>query len=133
MNARCHVRQHGVTLIEMVIVIVILALAATAIMDQFVTSGRSYQTNESVQTSAQLAQECAEHILAVRRLQDYATAVAATCPALPAAYTTAGYVRTRIVGAAPAACVTAPCAQVDVVVTHGGSERARVRFMLGSY
>ena len=78
-------RQRGVTLIEMVIVIVVLAIAATALMDQFVNSAHSYQTNESVQTSAQLAQECAEHILATHRLQDYATAIASTCPALPAA------------------------------------------------
>ena len=133
MNGHTIKRQRGVTLIEMVIVIVILAIAATAIMDQFVTSARSYETNESVQTAAQLAQECAEHILATRRLQGYATAIAATCPALPAAYTSSGYVRNASFGAAPAACVTAPCAQVDVVVTHSGSERARVVFMLGSY
>jgi len=126
-------RQRGVTLIEMVIVIVILAIAATALMDQFVNSAHSYQTNESVQTSAQLAQECAEHILATRRLQDYATAIASTCPALPAAYTTAGYARSASFGAAPAACVTVPCTQVDVAVTRGGTERARVVFMLGSY
>lgn len=127
------VHQCGVTLIEMVIVIVILAIAATAIMDQFVNSARGYQTNESMQTAAQLAQECAEHVLAVRRLQSYTTAAAATCPTLPAAYTTAGYARAVSFGAAPAACVTAPCTRVDVAVTRNGTERARVIFMLGSY
>ncbi|HEY9199730.1 MAG TPA: prepilin-type N-terminal cleavage/methylation domain-containing protein [Gammaproteobacteria bacterium] len=126
-------RQRGVTLIELVLVIVIVAIAAVAIMDPFVTSANSYRTNESVQTAAQLAQECAEHILATRRLQDFTTANATDCPALPAAYTTAGYARTRSFGAAPSPCFTSPCTQVDVVVTHSGSERARVVFMLGSY
>lgn len=123
-------RQRGVTLIEMVIVIVILAIAATAIMDLFVNSAKSYQTNESVQTAAQLAQECAEHILATRRTQGYATAITTTCAALPAV---AGYATTVTPGAEPAACATSPCRQFDVVVTHNGTERARVVFMLGSY
>lgn len=131
MNVHTIKRQRGVTLIEMVIVIVILAIAATAIMDQFVNSANSYQTNESVQTAAQLAQECAEHILATRRLQDYTTAIAADCSALPivSGYTTA--VSTSALVSDP--CVTTPCTQVDVVTTHNGTERARVVFMLGNY
>ena len=124
--------QRGATLVEMVAVILILAIASTAIMDQFVNTSDTYLVNESLQTSAQLAQDCAEHILATRRLQSYATAIVTNCVALPAAYTAAGYVRTAIFAASPT-CVTAPCRQVDVVVTHNGVERARVVFMLGSY
>ena len=126
-------RQRGVTLIEMVIVIVILAIAATAIMDQFVTGARSYETNESVQTAAQLAQECAEHILATRRLQGHTAATAATtiCDALP---TIAGFTPTVSFVVAPTPpCVTAPCTEVTVTVTQGGNTRANVVFMLGSY
>lgn len=134
MNARGLAPQRGATLIEMVMVIVLLAIAATAIMDQFTTSARSYQINESIQTAAQLAQECAEHILAARRLQGYTTAITVNCPVLPAAYTAAGYVRTRTFGAAPAACFTPPeCREVTVSVTQGGTTRASVVFMLGSY
>ena len=128
-----HFRQEGFTLIEMVMVIVILAIASVALRDQFFNASKSYLTDEQLQTSTQLAQGCTEHILATRRLQSYAVAIASTCPTLPAAYTTAGYARTVSFGAAPAACVTAPCTQVDVVVTKGGTERARVVFMLGSY
>lgn len=124
--------QRGVTLIEMVIVIVVLAIGATAIMDQFVNSARSYQTNESVQTAAQLAQECAEHILATRRLQSYTIAVNTNCLALPPPYPAAGYAANASIVLDPATC-TAPCAQIDVVVTNSGTERARVVFMLGSY
>lgn len=125
--------QCGVTLIELVMVIVILGIAAVAIMDQFVNSARTYEINESVQTAAQLAQECAEHILATRRLQGYA-AITPSCPTLPAAYTAAGYASAATFGGAPAACATPPsCTQVDVVATQGGIERARVVFMLGNY
>ena len=127
--------QRGFTLVEMVMVIVILGIASVALMDQFVNTSKSYLINEQLQTATQLAQECAEHILATRRGQDYAAAIVATCPPLPLSYSTAGYARTRTVSFAPAACVTAPCAQVDVVVTHSASatDQARIVFMLGSY
>ena len=133
MSAHGRCRQRGVTLVELVMVIVILGVAAVAIMDQFVNSARTYEINESVQTAAQLAQECAEHILATRRLQGYA-AITPTCPALPGAFTAAGYASAATFGGAPAACATPPsCTQVDVVVTQSGTERARVVFMLGNY
>lgn len=134
MNARGLASQRGATLIEMVMVIVLLAVAATAIMDQFTTSARSYRINESIQTAAQLAQECAEHILAARRLQGYATAITVNCPTLPAVYTAAGYARTRTFDAAPAACFAPPdCREVTVTVTQDGVTRASVVLMLGSY
>ncbi|MBI5041492.1 MAG: prepilin-type N-terminal cleavage/methylation domain-containing protein [Gammaproteobacteria bacterium] len=126
-------RQRGFTLVEMVMVIVILGIASVALMDQFVNASKSYLIDEQLQTSTQLAQECAEHILATRRLQGYATAIATNCLALPAAYTTAGYARNATPGVEPAFCITSPCVQVDVVVTQGATERARVVFMLGSY
>lgn len=126
----------GVTLIEMVAVIVILSIAGLAILNQFSNMSRSYFSNERLQTSTQLAQECAEQILATRRLQSYTIARASSCPALPAAYTTAGYTRSISFNAAPTACATAPCTRVDVVVTHAAAapaEQARVVFMLGEY
>lgn len=126
-------RQRGATLVEMVLVILILGIASIAIMDQFVNMARSYTVNERLQTGAQLAQGCAEQILATRRLQGYAAAIASSCPALPPSYASAGY--TRSVSFNPTACVTLPCT-VDVVVNHSATnptELARVVFMLGSY
>ena len=125
--------QRGATLVEMVVVIIILGIASIAIMDQFVNMARSYAGNERLQTGAQLAQGCAEQILATRRLQGYASAIAGSCPALPPSYAAAGY--TRSVSFTPAACATLPCS-VDVVVNHSAAsptEQARVVFMLGSY
>ncbi|MBU1190964.1 MAG: prepilin-type N-terminal cleavage/methylation domain-containing protein [Gammaproteobacteria bacterium] len=126
-------RHAGFTLIEMVLVIVILSIAGLAILNQFSNMSRSYFSNERLQTSTQLAQECAEQVLAIRRLQSYAAAVASGCPALPPSYAAAGY--TRSVSFTPAACVTLPCT-VDVVVNHSAAspnEQARVVFMLGDY
>jgi type II secretory pathway pseudopilin PulG len=120
----------------MVAVIVILSIAGLAILNQFSNMSRSYFSNERLQTSTQLAQECAEQILATRRLQSYTIAIASSCSALPAAYTTAGYTRSISFNAAPTACVTAPCTQVEVVVNHAAAtptEQARVVFMLGNY
>jgi prepilin-type N-terminal cleavage/methylation domain-containing protein len=122
--------QRGATLIEMVAVILILAIASVAIMDQFQNASSSYDDNQQIQTATQLAQECAEHLLATRRLQGYATAIATDCSALPSV---AGYTASVSFGAAPAACVTMACRQVDVVVTNGATERARLVFMLGDY
>ncbi len=133
MNSAHRTAQSGVTLIELIIAIVIVSIASLAIISQFSTAGRSYLSNERLQTAAQLAQGCAEHILATRRLQSYAIATTASCPALPATYTAAGYARSLSFGAAPAACVTAPCTQVSVIVTHNAAEQARLVFMLGSY
>lgn len=125
--------QQGLTLIEVVLVILLLSIASVAVLGQFTQMARSYDSNERAQTASQLAQECAEHIFARRRLQTYAVAIASTCPALPASYSTAGYARTVSFGAAPGACVTLPCTRVDVVVTHNATEWARSVFMLGSY
>lgn len=125
--------QRGATLIEMVMVIVILAGGTVAVMDQFVNSAKSYQTNEAIQTAAQLAQQCAEHILETRRLQGHTAATAATtiCDALPLI---AGYTPTVSFAVAPTPpCVTAPCTLVTVTVTQGGNTRASVVFMLGNY
>lgn len=129
-------RASGATLVEMVAVIVILGIASVAILNQFSNMSRSYGSNEHLQTATQLAQECAEQILATRRLQSYAIARASSCPTLPLAYTTAGYTRSISFNAAPTACVTAPCTRVDVVVNHSAAtpaEQARVVFMLGNY
>ncbi|MBI5463268.1 MAG: type II secretion system protein [Gammaproteobacteria bacterium] len=128
MNARLHTcTQRGATLVELVMVIVILSVASVALMDQFVNASKSYQIDEQVQTATQLAQECAEHILATRRTQDYDTAIASNCDALPVV---AGYAT----NVAPTACATSPpCTEITVTVTQGVTTRASVVFMLGDY
>lgn len=129
--------QRGVTLVEVVMAIVILGIAAVAIMDQFVNSVRSYAVNESVQTATQLAQECAEHVLATRRLQGYAAGTPA-CPALSGTYTAVGAVyavsASSVVVTPPnSGCFTDPCRVVTVTATYNGATRASLAFLVGSY
>ena len=52
--------QQGFTLIELVMVIVVVALASAPILGQFTGVTISLLTNEEIQTAAQLAQERAE-------------------------------------------------------------------------
>jgi len=130
--------QRGFTLVEMVMVIVILGIASVALMDQFVNTSKSYLIDERLQTATQLAQECAEHILAMRRVQGYA-AISSTCPTLPATYTTPGAVYAVTASLADVtpltntACFTDPCKVVTVTTTFNTTVRAQVVFMLGSY
>lgn len=133
-----HPGQRGFTLVEMVMVIVILALASVALMDQFVNASKTYLIDEQLQTATQLAQECAEHILATRRVLGYA-AISSTCPTLPPTYTTPGAVyavTASLVDVTPltnTACFTAPCKVVTVTTTFNTAVHAQVVFLLGSY
>ena len=61
------IRSRGFTLIELVAIIVLLSIVGTAILALFGQVGRSLVTNQDTQTGAQVAQACAEQILAFRR------------------------------------------------------------------
>lgn len=71
MNTRFRNRQLGFTLIELVAVIIVMAVAAVPLFGLFSQSGVSMLANEETQTAAQLAQERAEHLMAVRRNRGY--------------------------------------------------------------
>lgn len=57
----------GFSLIELIIVIVVVSIAAVSMLALFGGAARSLNINEDTQTAAQLGQECSEHILAARR------------------------------------------------------------------
>ena len=63
--------QSGFTLIEMVLVIVIISVASVPLFGLFSRAATSLLINEKTQTAAQLAQEQAEFLLAIRRNQDF--------------------------------------------------------------
>ena len=124
-------RQAGFSLIELVVVIVLLGIAAVVLLQQFSQAAGSLARNEQIQTAAQLAQGCAEHLLAVRRGQDYPTAIATDCASLPGI---AGYTTSVAPLGSPAACpLGASCEELQVTVNHGADMRAQLSLMLVEY
>jgi prepilin-type N-terminal cleavage/methylation domain-containing protein len=132
MNTR---RQQGFTLLELVMVIVLVALASIPILGQFSQASSILLTDEIIQTAAQLAQERAEDILADRRTAGYAAVPTGTVnDVLAGAYSS--YSRTVTVTSPPtgSGCTTgATCKEVVVSVDHSGRTRAEITMMLVSY
>ncbi len=134
-------RQSGFTLIELVVVIVILAVAAVPLFGLFTQASASLLVNERIQTAVQLAQERAESMMAQRRAADFAAiAVGTTTDVLGANY--GAYTRTVTVvqpprGAGcplhPVTAVSAACKEVVVNVTQGSDTLAEVTFLVVDY
>jgi hypothetical protein len=104
-------------------------------------AAKSLSINEQVQTAVQIAQDCGEYVLAFRRDTDasrgYANIALGTgtgiCGSLPVL---SGYSRSVDVtdaSADPACPSGGPCKQVEVIVSNGGTERARLTFLLAEY
>lgn len=70
------VRLNGFTLIEAVIVLVLLGIAAAVLTAMQGGVGRLLSQGDAVQTLSMLQQQCAERVLARRRLNGMADAVA---------------------------------------------------------
>ena len=129
------VAQRGFTLLELIMVIIIVALASIPILGQFSQVSGSLLLDEEIQTAAQLAQERAEGILANRRDQGYgAVPAGAVTDVLAGNY--AGYSRTVTVNEPPAGggCAAgASCKEVIVSVNRGAGTLAELTFILVSY
>ena len=122
----------GFSLIEVVIIIMVMSIIAVPLTLQFSQAGSSWQLNERVQTASQLAQGCAEELLSTRRLSGHTAALAISCSALPASFSS--YTRTLTLATfSSSACPDTSCSLVTVVVTHSGDERARLAVMLADY
>lgn len=72
----------GFTLVESIIVLVLLGIAAVAIVSMQGNIFYGQSGNKDLQVGVQLIQECAEQILATRRRAGYTSVTAATCSAL---------------------------------------------------
>jgi type II secretory pathway pseudopilin PulG len=141
-------RSRGFTLIELVAIIVLLSIAGTAILGMFGQTGRSLVISQETQTGAQLAQACAEQIMAFRRNAavgyGYANvAVGNATGACNAGFTAVGGFTTAPVvnvtahsSASLPACLSAAagaCKQVDIQVDTGGVRAASLSLLLVNY
>ena len=129
------VAQRGVTLLELVMVITLVALASVDVLGQFSQVTGSLLLDEEIQTAAQLAQERAEGILADRRVQGYgAVPAGVVTDVLAGNY--AAYSRTVTVNEPPAGsgCAAgASCKEVIVSVNRGAGTLAKLTFILVNY
>jgi prepilin-type N-terminal cleavage/methylation domain-containing protein len=128
-------RQQGFSLLELVAVILILAIAAVPLFSLLSQPARSLLSNERIQTAAQLAQERAEYLLAVRRNSGYTAADVSTSPVvenLTGNY--AAYTRTTTIND-PYAGADCPgsCKQIIVNVSESAQTRAEIAFLLVNY
>jgi len=122
-------KQRGVSLIEIVIIIIVLGVVATPFSDGFISVSKSFSVDIEVLQSNAYAQSCAEHILYLRRAGGYAGLVNTDCDDLP---NPAGLVKTVTIASASgdAACASGDCKSIEIVVTSGGQTRANISFLL---
>jgi type II secretory pathway pseudopilin PulG len=133
-------RARGFSLIEMVMIIVLLSLASVPLVTMFTRSAGGMQSDVSIQTAAQLVQECGEYVLGLRRraattLAGYAAVTAATtCVglAVPTGYSFSALTVTDPYAVAP--CPTGgTCKRVQITVNGPGTLQATGDLVLVSY
>jgi len=130
-------RQHGFTLIELIVVLVILSIASVPLFGLYTQASISLLDNEAIQTASQLAQERAELVLSLKRSQGFATlATGTTNETLAGSFS--GFTRSTIISqpaTAPAGCPggSTVCKQVVVSVSQGGTMRSQLSFLLVDY
>jgi type II secretory pathway pseudopilin PulG len=130
-------RQSGITLLEMVVVLVILSTGVVSLLPLFRITGNSILENENIQTGAQLVRECSEHILVARRyaVTQFAGVDNTICDVLPAFGNFTRTVTVNIVTNAdlPACPPTVSCKEVIVRVDRSGQKQAEDTIMLVDY
>ena len=122
----------GITLIEMIVVIVILGVTMIAIISLQAQVNRGQSDNKDYELGVQLLQECAEKVLAVRRKSGYASVNASTCNTLPAlsGYSASIAVSTPV---SPTCLSGTTCQIMAVSVSNGTSTLGPVNIMLVNY
>ena len=137
MNVLSLSKQSGVTLLELVLVIVTVGILTAPIASGFKTLGQGFGLNRELQMSAAIAQECAEHLLQLARNGDVATITTATCdndlPAIPglAEFSTITRETLSIPDLTGGACPAGEtCMDVTVTVSANGNTRSEIRFLL---
>jgi len=127
--------QQGFSLLELVITIVVLGIAAVAILSMFGQAAHSLAINEDIQNAAQLGQSCSEHILATKRRYVFGFSLIDTsiCDALP---TPSGFTRSVTVtdpysgSACPGG---AACKEVHVIIVQGTATMVDIPLLLSRY
>lgn len=129
----------GFNLIEFVVVVVVMSVGAVALLGLYSEGAKTFRVNEQVQTAAQMAQACSEHILALRRGPSGYTGIPTganvticdTPVPLLAGYSRAVTITEIAGGTTPCpAGAGVLCKRVQVAINRGATQRAQVTFMV---
>jgi len=129
-------KQTGVTLLELVLVIVTVGVLTVPIASGFKILGQGFGLNREIQMSAAIAQECAEYVLQLARNGAVASITPTICnddlPAIPALPEFSTITRSMTMpdltgGACPAG---ETCLDVAVSAMANGNTRSEIRFLL---
>lgn len=137
MNARSGGGRRGFTLLELVVVIVVVSIGAVVLLELFTGVAESLGANEDIQAATQLAQECGEHVVAVRRdpKTGFAAVTAAVCDVLPAP--PPGFTRqvevSDLTDSPPCTVTTAGTCKRVVVSVDKGATGAALTLMVVAY
>ena len=131
----------GFTLIEMIIVIVIIGIAATAVTTMVANVGNRQSDNIDLQVGAQLLQECGEYIVAQhRRDQAFFSLTLSSSSTCYGITSFGGFGQPNVVvtdHTGGTGCPTAPgtpeCKLVTITVTKSGTSLNPVNMILVKY
>ena len=127
-------RQRGITLIELVMVIVALTAGVAFLGYAFIGPAQSLSQNENMQIAWQVAQACADHALGRARelYSNIAVGMANPCPTLSGVTPT--FTVTDISGSGPCSGVAGSgvCRNVAITATKSGYA-ASINFMIANY
>jgi len=136
MNLSSFSKQSGVTLLELVLVIVTVGILTAPIAAGFKTLGQGFGLNRELQMASSYAQECAEHVLQLARNGSVASITPTICeddlPAIPALQEFSTITRSMTMpdltgGACPAG---ETCLDVTVTAMANGNTRSEIRLLL---
>ena len=128
------VASSGFTLVETIIVMVVLSIAAVAIINLQGNVFNGQSGNKDLQVGVQLLQECAEQIIAVRRKSGFNSVDTSTCSALGNYGGFGAPIITLTADNTGAACPTGgTCNKAVITLSKGGSSLTPVTLELVNY
>ncbi|WP_151446442.1 carbohydrate-binding protein [Lacisediminimonas profundi] len=117
-------RSHGVSLVELVLVIVLLSVGFIGLIRVFSGVTGGLVTGEAAQGAAQYVQTCLERVVGTKRSPNFAGVTAALCNgiSLPAGYSWTEVTVNSITGSTTSACPNnVSCKEVTVGVSRASS------------
>ncbi len=113
----------GVSLIELVIVIVAVTIGLLALGNAYIAPALSISTNQDIQAAWQVAQACADHTLgSIRSSGGFASVTGDVCGAAGANLPTNGATRTvAVTNPSPCLGTAFGCRQFVITVSRNGA------------